>query len=54
LANYQVRPKFKLEHASDQTLKATMISTSLLFTLADKASSMTQLKSGANVFILNI
>jgi len=31
LANYQIRPKFRLEHGSYQTLKPTMISTSLLF-----------------------
>jgi len=32
LANYQIRAKFRLEHGSDQTLKPTTISTSLLFT----------------------
>jgi len=30
LANYQIRPKFRLKHGSDQTLKPNMISTSLL------------------------
>jgi len=29
LANYHIRPKFILEHGSDQTLKPAMISTSL-------------------------
>ena len=32
MANYRIRPKFRLEHGSDQTLKPTMISTSIFFT----------------------
>jgi len=45
-----MRPKFRLEHRSDQTLKPTMISHHFCLQLADKASLMTQFTSGANVF----
>jgi len=34
-SNSQIRPKFRLEQGSDQTLKPTIISTSLYLQLAD-------------------
>ena len=37
LPNYQIRPTFRLEHESDQTLKPTKISTSLLCTIGSQS-----------------
>jgi len=53
LADYEIRPKFKLEYGSDQTLKLTMIRTSL----PDKVSSMTQwrvVQTSSGVYLYQI